>query len=305
VAQSEGTGTPAEEAAQMTDLLLEWMSFRGAGRSDDLPAELISDSPARRVMNDFAILGHLELASPTSWRITPPVLAALPVGAQGVSSVLCGARTRGVLNGIAAACAREGAQMVVMAVPDRPSLVNVTAESKTVLASVAEAAGIAFQNDAAFTLLACTPAIRDWPRTPCAMVAGRVDTVRRFSRSKIGWVSSTLAEATAAKAGFFRIRRDWDWVSLLKGSVSECAYIDDRVGRFATATRLRAVSWNGGSRILSLPGQLYPPGTIARALTLCTGALPRFDAASRRISFAGVTPEILRLTLAITGLRLA
>jgi hypothetical protein len=289
----------------MTDQLLEWMSFRGAGWTEDLPAGLTGDSPARRVVDDFAMLGHLELLSATSWRITPPVLAGLPPEAQGLGAVLCGARTPGVLNAIAAACAREGAQMVVTAVPNRPSVVNVTAQSKMVLASVAEAARMVFQNDAAFTLLACTPAIRDWPRTPCAMVAGRVDMVRRFSRSRIGWIGSTLAEATAAKTGFFRIKRDWDWVSLLKSSVSECAYIDDRAGRFVATARRRAVSWNAGSCILSLPSQLCPPGTIARALTLCTGAPPQFDAASRRISFAGVTPEILRLTLAITGLRLA
>jgi hypothetical protein len=137
------------------------------------------------------------------------------------------------------------------------------------------------------------------------MVDGRVETVRRFSRSRIGWVDTTLAEATAAKAGFFRIKRDWDWVSILKTGVSECAYIDDRAGRLATAAKLKAVSWTADSRMLDLPDQLFPPGAIARALTLCTGFLPRYEAAGRRITFAGIPPEILRLTLAITGLNLA
>ena len=121
----------------------------------------------------------------------------------------------------------------------------------------------------------------------------------------MGWVESTLAEATAAKAGFFRIKRDWDWVSLLKTSATECAYIDDRAGRLAAAAKLKAVSWTADSQTLDLPGQLFPPGPIARALTLCTGFLPRYEAASRRISFSGIPPGILRLTLANTGLRLA
>jgi hypothetical protein len=137
------------------------------------------------------------------------------------------------------------------------------------------------------------------------MVAGRVETVRRFSRSRIGWIASTLAEATAARAGFFRIKRDWDWVSLLKTDVSECAYIDDRAGRLAAASKLKAAAWTASSGALDLPGQLYPPAPIARALTLCTGFLPQYDAASRRISFSGVPPELLRLTLATTGLKLA
>jgi hypothetical protein len=94
-------------------------------------------------------------------------------------------------------------------------------------------------------------------------------------------------------------------VSLLKTDVSECAYIDYRAGRLAAAAKLKAAAWTASSGALDLPGQLYPPAPIARALTLCTGFLPHYDAATRRISFADVPPEILRLTLAITGLRLA
>ena len=132
------------------------------------------------------------------------------------------------------------------------------------------------------------------------MVAGRVETVRRFSRSRIGWIASTLTEATAARSGFFRIKRDWDWVSLLKMDVSECAYIDDRAGRLAAAAKLRAVTWAGSSGALELPAQLYPPAPIARALALCSGFLPHYEAATRRIAFVGVPLEILKLTLAIT-----
>jgi hypothetical protein len=289
----------------MSDLLLEWMSFRGAGRTDDVPAEL-AGGPAHRIVDDFALLGHLEPVNGVAWRIAPPVLAGLPGRAdESRGAVLCGARTPRVLAGLSAACQSAGALMALTPVNGRPAVVRVFAPSTTGLASVADAARIALQYDAAFALLACTPAIRDWPRTPCAMVEGRVETVRRFSRSRVGWVDSSLAEATAAKAGFFRIKRDWDWVSLLKTGVSECAYIDDRAGRLAAATKLRAAWWAGGSHTLSLPRQLFPPGTIARALTLCTGLLPQFEPATRRISFAGVTPEILRLTLALTGLRLA
>ncbi len=290
----------------MSDLLLKWMSFRGLGRMDDISAEILGDTPMRRMVDNLAMLGHLEIVNRVSWRIAPPVLAGLPSDrANGPSAILCGARTPGVLTSLDTACRNAGAQMTVTVVPDLPSIIRVTTASKTVLASAAAEAGIPLQRETAFTLLACVPAIRNWPRTPCPMVAGKVQTVRRFSRSKISWVSSTLAEATDAKSGFFRIKRDWDWVSILKTGVNDCAYIEDRAGRFATAYRLRVARWNAHSHTLSLPSQLYPPGMIGRALTLCTGSLPLFDAASHRISFAGISPEILRLTLAITGLRLA
>lgn len=290
----------------MTDLLLEWMSFRRAGRMSDLPADLADGGAVRRTIDNLAVLGHVELLNGTGWKVAPPTLAGLPAyDARGAAAVLCGARTPGVLASLTAACQSVGAQMASLNVPSRPAVIRVAAASSAVLASVASAARIPLQHDAAFTLLACTPAIRDWPRTPCAMVDGRVETVRRFSRSRMGWVESTLAEAAAAKAGFFRIKRDWDWVSLLKTGVSECAYIDDRAGRLAAAAKLKALSWTAGTRTLDLPGQLFPPIAVARALTLCTGFLPRYEAASRRISFGDIPPEILRLTLAITGLKLA
>ncbi len=290
----------------MTDRLLEWMSFRRTGRISDIPADLADAGAVRRTVDDFATLGHLELLQDASWKITPPVLAGLPRRSDGpVSAVLCGARTPGVVASLASACTSVGAQLVTEAAAARPSVVRAMAASQSGLAAVAFAAGIPFQHDAALTLLACTPTIKDWPRSPCPMVAGRVETVRRFSRSRIGWVASTLAEASAARSGFFRIKRDWDWVSLLKTDVSECAYIDGRAGRLAAAAKLKAASWTAGSGALDLPGLLFPPTPIARALVLCTGFLPQYAAATRRISFAGIPPEILRLTLATTGLRLA
>lgn len=290
----------------MTDLLLEWMSFRRAGRMSDVPAHLADGGAVRRTVDNFAVLGHLELLNGTSWKVAPPTLAELPTqAAHGAVAVLSGARTSGVLSSLTAACQDADAQMTTLTVANQPAVIRVTAASSAHLASVASAARIPLQHDAALTLLACTPAIRDWPRTPCIMVEGRVDTVRRFSRSRMGWVESTLAEAAAAKTGFFRIKRDWDWVSLLKTDVSQCAYIDDRAGRLAAALKLKVVSWTANSRTLDMPSRLFPPIAIARALALCTGFLPRYEAASRRIYFCDIPPEILRLTLAITGLKLA
>lgn len=290
----------------MTDRLLEWMSFRRSGRVSDIASDLADAVAIRRNVDELLTLGHIELLPGADWKVAPPVLATLPRRPNGIASaVLCGARTPGVLASLASACASVGVQLETQPAAGRPSVIRVMAGSSSGLAAAASAAGISLQHDAALTLLACLPAIRDWPRKRCPMVAGRVETVRRFSRSRIGWVTSTLAEATAARSGFFRIKRDWDWVSLLKTDVSECAYIDDRAGRLAAAAKLKTAAWTASSSALDLPAQLYPPAPIARALTLCTGFLPQYEAATRRISFAGVPPEILRLTLAITGLKLA
>jgi len=290
----------------MTDQLLEWMSFRSTGRTDDIPSQLTAGFAIRKMVNDFSMLGHLELTGSEAWRIAPPVLAGLPEQKdQNPAAILCGARTPGVLASLSSACQSTEAQMTLTPLKDQPTVIRVNAPSKAILASAAETGRLTLQHNTALALLACSPAIRNWPRTPCAMVAGKVEKVRRFSRSKIGWVDSSLAEAAAAKAGFFRIKRDWDWVSLLKTGVSECAYIDDRAGCLFAASKLKTVLWSRETGTLSLPHQLLPPGIIARALTLCTGQLPEYDAANQRIAFTGLTQEILTITLAITGLRLA
>lgn len=296
-------GAPPKKGAHMTDRALEWMSYRRSGKIGDLPGELIDTASERRFIDDAVTLGHAEWIAPNTWQIAPPVLAGLPNNV-GIAAALCGARTPKLLDALAAACAAAGTHLSAERYGDRPAKVMVVASSRELLADTAFRAGIPLQAEAAIRILACTPSVRLWPRTPCPMVQGRVETVRRFSRSKMRWVSSTLEEAAAASAGFFRIQRDWDWVSLIKSSPQEAALIDDRAGRMAAAAKCKVVRWLPDSETLSLPAQLYPPGIMARGMALCSGGLPRFDRETRQIAFAGVQPEHLRLFLALTGLRL-
>ena len=290
----------------MTDVLLEWMSFRGSGRVADIPPDLVSEGSARLAVEGLVTLGHVELVEPNTWRIAPPVVAGLPGnGTHKGEAILCGARTAGVLSQFRAACRQHGVAVSVSSVSDRPSVIRVSSCRYSALKTAANEAGLGFQGNAAFTLLACTPTIREWPRTPCPMVSGRVETVRRFSRSKLRWIGSTLDEARESQRGFFRIRRDWDRVSIIKMGANESAYIDDRAGRLLVAEKLKAASWDPEEWTFSVPQQLYPPRVIARALAMCAGTLPIFDQTSKRISFAGVPLDIFRLALGITGLRQA
>ncbi|MGH7000921.1 MAG: hypothetical protein ACREEA_05385 [Stellaceae bacterium] len=303
MAKSAGAGTPPKEAALMTDRALEWMSYRRSGKIGDLPSDLIAAASERRFVEDMVTLGHAEWTAPNAWRIAPPMLAGLRRDGE-FAAILCGARTAKLLDSLAAACSATGTRVSAEHHGDRPTTVMVVASSQDLLADAAVRAGVSLQEDAAFRILACTPSVRQWPRTPCPMVQGRVETVRRFSRSKMHWVPSTLAEAAGASAGFFRIQRDWDWVSLIKSGVQDAALIDDCAGRMASSAKCKVVRWTRDSGVLSLPAQLYPPGLMARGLALCSGELPRFDRETRQIEFAGIRPEYLRLFLALTGLRL-
>jgi hypothetical protein len=132
----------------------------------------------------------------------------------------------------------------------------------------------------------------------------RVQDVKRFSRSRLTWVPSSLEAATAARRGFFRIHRDWDWISLLKQGAESQAEIDASAGRIAAAERAKEVSWDPALRTLRLPFALYPPVLIARGLVLCSGVLPARDRENRTVVFGGVPARTARLALALTRLRL-
>lgn len=287
----------------MTDAALHWMSFRRSGKIADLGADLTGRTPARRLLGDLVALGHAEMTGVDGWRVAPPVLAGLP-REVGSSAALCGARTPALIETLRTASDASACQIGVSPQSGGPAVITVTAPSRDALVHFAESAGLPFQAEAGLHLLACSPSIREWPRTPFPMVEGRVDSVRRFSKSRMRWVASSLAEATAATKGFFRIKRDWDWVSLLKNGPGSASLIDDRAGRLAAAAKAKAARWSREGSVLSLPAHLYPPTLMARGLVLCSGCLPNFDREAMQISFAGVQPEHLRLFLALTGLRL-
>lgn len=287
----------------MTDLVLHWMSFRQSGKAADLTDVLAGGTDGRRLVDSLVTLGHVERITADAWRVAPPVIAGL-APELGATAVLCGARTPALLERLEQAAEVSGAKVNRVAQENLPSVITITAAAQTALVETAKKAKLPHIADAGFKLLACTPSIREWPRTPFPMVQGKVDTVRRFSSSSMGWITSSLEEATSARKGFFRIKRDWDWVSLIKSSAAEAALIDDRAGRLAASAKSRTVGWLREGGILTLPAQLYPPSIMARGLVLCSGNIPQFNREKRQISFAGVQLGHLKLILALTGLRL-
>lgn len=162
----------------MTDRLLEWLSYRGSGRANDLPADLRPESRPYRAIADLAILGHIEQQQDDRWQVAPPVLAALGDGSEEIATaVLCGARTSGLTEKLASACAAHGGVLTRIPQHKRPDCIRVTAATTSDLCAIAAAAALNWQRDAGFTLLASLPTISSWPRSSCQMVSGKVKGV--------------------------------------------------------------------------------------------------------------------------------
>jgi hypothetical protein len=297
-------GAPPPQAETMTGLLLEWASYRGSGRLEDVPDDLLGGERAAWVMSDISALGHADRLADGRWRVAPPVLAGLPDD-YGISpaAILCGARTPVILARLRDACSHAGATLSEVSQPGRPAALIVAARAASDLPGIAAEAHLIFQRDAAFTLLACLPTISSWPRSPCEMVIGRVQDVKRFSRRRLSWVPSSLDDARGSARGFFRIHRERDWVNLLKSAADAQAEIDISAGRLAVAEGAKEFYWNPDSQDLRLPFALYPPALLVRGLVLCSGILPTRDRNARSISFRSVPPRVAQLARALTGLR--
>jgi hypothetical protein len=305
LAEDRAASQKCQKANSMNDELLEWISFRQTGRIGDFQVD--GHERTRGIISsNLSALGHIESLQNSGWRVAPPTLACIPSAVSSAfSGVLCGARTLGLLSKLGNACRHNGATIQVDAQSAGPKRILISALSIDVLADVAAQAGILFQRDAGYTLLACLPSISAWPRQSCKLPGGKVGLVKRFSGREARWLPATLDDAHSSAKGFYRIQRDWDWVNILKLGQSEYASIDERAGRLLTAAKHRHARWTPDDRKFSLPGTLLPPAYIARALVLCSGLLPSFDKTNSRITFSNIGPEMLRLILAITGLKLA
>jgi hypothetical protein len=290
----------------MTDRLLEWMSYRESGQRNDLPKDLLASSNPFWMLEDLSLLAHIEIQQDGKWRVAPPAFAVIGNEADGgKTAILCGARTQGVVDRLTRACELNGGEVRKLQQTDRPQCIIVAAASASALFAIAETAGIPCQRDAGFTLLACLPTIRDWPRIPCPMVAGKVAEVKRFSKAGLHWIPSTLEEAHQADRGLFRIKRDWDWITLIKSGKENQSQIDVFAGRLAAAAGAKRIRLDIRSQTLCIPLALKPPIVVSRALTLCSGILPRIDRANGNLQliFNDIPIRAARLAVAITGLR--
>jgi hypothetical protein len=69
-----------------------------------------------------------------------------------------------------------------------------------------------------------------------------------------------------------------------------------QVGKYAVMRRRRGtLRYDSTRRTLSFSVALRPPLLMERALVLCSGVLPRFDAATRRLEYSDVDDNVALL----------
>jgi hypothetical protein len=274
------------EAVAVNELLI-WISARRSGSIRSFRArvaELEPDSarrgqgPAAHRLAAWTLskLGHAEFeeaACGAGWRIAPPVLAAGDVYGSP-HAVLCGARSAELLDALAAYGGAD--RLTVSFQPSGPDLVELRADSATVLVETARKVGIPIQWNASLAILSICPFVSGIVLQERTIPVGAGWEVSRFSKSRKAWVASKTVEVQSLRLGLFRFTGEYDTTYILNegGRSWSC---DPAVGKFRILTsRHRALVYSPGAAELAVAASCRPPELIERALVVSSGRLPDF-----------------------------
>jgi hypothetical protein len=291
-----------------------WSQFRGAVETLDLAGmadeeEQDTSLPLhQRIRFNLARLGHLEFDAAEcedGWRVVPPTLA-LSQHDNGVTGVLCGARTPRLLDRIERAASGLSFERVPHI--DCPDIVHMHGASTESLVELARGEGFLCQLDTPTALLSHLPsvdAIQGWRREPLPL-AGQWD-VKQFiiERKVMKWRAITLQEANAPGAqGLFCFTR-FQMPRYFMREGRETIKLPGAIGKYRVLSRRRqrVLRYDRRALRLTLPAILRPPLLTERALILCSGFPPSSSVVRSRPTLtyrdipeevAGMTAEVLR-----------
>src|ERR1019366_450360 len=123
----------------------------------------------QRVRFNLERLGHVEFDAAEcedGWRVVPPALAVFQ-HETGVTGILCGARTRKLMQRVERAA--DGKYFERASDADFPDIIRVHAPRAESLMEVAQREGLGYQLDAPAALLSRLPAVdadKSWRREP-------------------------------------------------------------------------------------------------------------------------------------------
>lgn len=295
------------------DHLLLWLSARGAGSWPQFRAAVEElrvqrqpnseyDAEAERAGSDLSVyhevrftlqrLGHVEFrpgGAGHAWRVVPASLAFMP--GRGACGLVCGARSVALLERLG-----ETADLDVSDVEGMPQRVVVRGESEADLAARAKALGLHIQESAPVAILCAVPGVRETASWATAEVPATPGwTVHRFSPLELRWAAIQQDEVGRGAAGLFRfvLKHQRFYYLRWRGGMYQ---VPVQVGKYAVMGRRQAaLSYDAGTKILSVPAVCRPPLLIERALVLCSGILPRFDLTSSRVEYTDVPRDVMRL----------
>jgi hypothetical protein len=172
------------------------------------------------------------------------------------------------------------------------------------LADAGTLAGLHVQPDAPRALLGCVPAVDD-PiiRRRAEMPIGADWRIERFDALAPGWKASTRAEVDGGRRGLYRFllahRRQ-----ILFSDGRSAFEVPPSVGKLLVARRrrLKVIRYDALNRTLCLPSIFRPPLLVERALVLCSGRPPAYEAraeASGLLTYPDIPADVAGLAASV------
>jgi hypothetical protein len=285
------------------DLLLEWVSERGAGSWTQLrdahtwlesESELAPWETASLIARQMSALGHIEIDWRSSrWAASPPVLTLLP--SAGAHALLTGGRTRELSDRLAAELDERsdvyGLDPIEQALA--PSAVLIACQDERAMRSLATSLEVASSYSVASQLVAVLPTLGSYlglaGSTPAPMGYG----VQALEPRELTWIDVE----EDSEPGLYRYQAPEGRKFRLIGKDGESFDVDLAIGTFAALaaagerTRLKwfRSSLNGE---LEAPLRAPLPTLHARAVALCSGFAP--ERRGRSLIYVNVPEEIAR-----------
>jgi hypothetical protein len=285
-----------------------WRAFRTAVEELHLAEELERDDdeefggvdfpPHQQLRLNMERLGHVEFFAhgcEEGWRVAPPALAARR-DSSGWMGVLCGARSDRLLEHFSKIAGHLHTELIPQT--DAPDLYRVFAGDVAELAQVGEMCGLHFQSEAPLAILSHLPPTDQLSKrgSTAEFPQGADWVIHEFLPDRLRWIKVNRTEADAARTGVFRFLVYFQrprYFLRLSGST----YASPRaVGIYSLLRRRRCnvLHYDGGTCALALPAICRPPRLLERALVLCSGLTPTFDARGSKLIYHGIQREIAR-----------
>lgn len=291
-----------ERSAMSANDLLLWMSARRQGSWRQFRTAVeelhmadnngdLQDGAEEDIADQYALplyqalrlnlqrLGHAEFfagAGASDWRVAPPSLATTQ-HALGWLGVVAGARSPRLVQRLKDAASRS--DLETLTPPACPDQFRIGARDPRTLADIAQRAGLLLQHDAPAAILMSLPSI-DNPavRRRADFPFGADWRIEKWSASDLGWRTAIRDEALSSSGGLFRfsLRHRRHVLLCSRGAAFQ---VPGQVGKYVVLRRRRRIlRYDAPHLRLSVPASCRPPFLVERALILCSGLPPSYEA---------------------------
>lgn len=267
-----------------------WQSFKAAvplatqSHQEDQPPWLPSV-----LAENLSALGHIEFAFDTdlSWTVSPAVLAGR-TGAGHAAAALCGNRTSVVMDGLRQAADRFGVKFLTSEQDRAPSAVIVECGAEGQLEQLASSVGVEYLPRAGWRLARCLPTLASYLRAAPAVPVPSGFPAYRFDEVALEWQPVEAVD----RAGSYRFDTYRPEHRVIARNVAKKVSRSIAVYHALALAHARVLEYDSDRGELILPPEARPPVLYARALVLCSGQVPVWDSARRRLSYRDIPADV-------------